>query len=189
LREQGEALRILDIGCGNGWMSAALAADGHEVVAMDAHVDELEQAARVFADRAVTWCLGDPRTVVFNNARFRVIVFAASLQYFPDLAVLFNAITPLLAPDGCVHVLDTVLYKDHHAATRAAARSAAYYGSIGAPDMVAHYHTHVLDDLRGLGHIRMLSTPTDLGAIGRSIGVNDPFHHLVLRPERPTATP
>ena len=189
LQPLGKRLHILDVGCGNGWMSAALALDDHAVIAMDAHLAELEQAARVFADRNVIWCLGDPRTVLFPEIRFDVILFAASLQYFPDLADLFHRLTRILAPDGRIHVVDTVLYNDPEAIAQAAARSAAYYRKLGVPAMAHHYHAHAFIDLLRLGHVDTLSLPRDLGLFGRITGLNDPFHHLAVRPHPRVVSP
>nr|MDQ3007726.1 class I SAM-dependent methyltransferase [Chloroflexota bacterium] len=41
-------LSILELGCGNGWLSNLLSKAGHSVVAMDQNRFELKQAARVF---------------------------------------------------------------------------------------------------------------------------------------------
>jgi len=189
LHALGKPLQILDIGCGNGWMSAALALDGHAVIAMDAHLAELEQAAHVFAAHTVIWCLSDPRTVLFPQARFDVIAFAASLQYFPDLADLFHRVSKILAPGGRIHVVDTVLYDDPEATEQAAARSAAYYRALGVPSMAHLYHAHALIDILRLGHVDTLSMPRDLGLFGRITGLNDPFHHLAVRPHPQVVTP
>lgn len=185
LRDQGNALRILDIGCGNGWMSAALAADGHSVLAMDAHLEELEQAARTFPDRNATWCLGDPRHAALPRSTFDVVLFAASLQYFPSLPDLFNAIVPTLSPTGSVHVLDTVLYADERHKAEALARSTAYYRSIDAPEMIAYYHAHTLSELIGTGTVKELATPVGSGPLARLVQRNNPFHHVVVLPFGP----
>ena len=43
-----ESVRILDLGCGNGTLAAALQARGHEVVAVDASADGVELARQRF---------------------------------------------------------------------------------------------------------------------------------------------
>lgn len=43
-----EAVRILDLGCGNGTLATALQARGHEVVAVDASADGIELARQHF---------------------------------------------------------------------------------------------------------------------------------------------
>ncbi|MEM7040551.1 MAG: class I SAM-dependent methyltransferase, partial [Bacteroidota bacterium] len=46
---QGRPLRILDLGCGNGWFSRHLAnLPGAEVLGVDVGAEELAQAERVF---------------------------------------------------------------------------------------------------------------------------------------------
>lgn len=185
-RAQGNRLRVLDIGCGNGWMSAAIAAEGHSVVALDMHGTELEQAARVFADRGVTWCLGDPRDVALPPSHFNAVVFAASLQYFIDLPTLFQRVLPLLGPGGSVHVLDTVLYPDRTAADAAVERSRSYYEALGASEMAGHYHAHCLDDLRAVGPMRVLHHPAPLGKPRWPWVKHTPFHHVTVTPPAPS---
>lgn len=180
LRAQGNRLRVLDIGCGNGWMSAAIAAEGHSVVALDMHGIELEQAARVFADRDVTWCLGDPREVDLPSSHFDAVVFAASLQYFGDLPALFDRVRPSLVPGGAVHVLDTVLYADRTAAEAALERSRSYYAGLGAADMAGHYHAHCLNDLQAVGRTVVLHHPTSPGRPCWPWSVRTPFHHVTI---------
>jgi 2-polyprenyl-3-methyl-5-hydroxy-6-metoxy-1,4-benzoquinol methylase len=187
LRLHGSGLRVLDIGCGNGWMSAALAAEGHSVVALDMHGIELEQAARVFADRDVTWCLGDPRDTVLPSAHFDVVVFAASLQYFRDLPALFERVFPLLRPKASVHVVDTMLYPDRTAADAALERSRAYYATLGAGEMAGHYHAHCLDDLRTLGPMQVLRRPTKPGGLRWPWRERTPFHHVTITAPGPSA--
>lgn len=185
LGEQGEGLRILDIGCGNGWMSAALSRAGHSVVALDMHRLELEQAARVFTTRAATWCLGDPRTVTLPKDGVDAIVLAASIQYFDDPSTLLQRLMTALRPGGRIHVLDTVLYADDHAAQAAKERSIQYYTALGVPGMAAHYHAHRLQTLANAGPLQVLCAPSGNRPLARLFGRGTPFHHVTLSRPRP----
>ena len=49
---KGRRLNILDLGCGNGWMSHRLHEQGHRVTGLDVNMTELEQAERVFGSSA-----------------------------------------------------------------------------------------------------------------------------------------
>ena len=62
----GSELRVLEIGCGNGWLSARVTEAGHVVTAMDIHSEELDQARRVFTGSGIDWQLGDPMEHVFR---------------------------------------------------------------------------------------------------------------------------
>jgi SAM-dependent methyltransferase len=173
-------LRVLEIGCGNGWLSARLAEAGHSVTGMDIHSEELEQASRVFADKQITWSLADPLATHLPHNSFDRIVFAASVQYFRDLNVLFAHIRGWLVPDGEIHVLDSVFYADASAAKSAAVRSASYFAQLGTPEMAAYYHHHTLSDLLSLGAARILSSPSrwDWSRFPPKRRM-DPFHHTV----------
>ena len=134
---------ILEAGCGNGWFSARLAEAGHAVTGLDTGTIELEQAKRVFSDRPIAWIEGDPWAEGLPHHAFDLILFAASIQYFPDLRALLHRCRELLKEDGEILIIDSHFYGDDQAAERARERSAAYYASIGAPEMAGFYHHHM----------------------------------------------
>lgn len=78
----GGRLDVLDVGCGNGWLSALLARAGHTVVGIDRNLSELRQAARVFPD-GPRFALADPFNTALDVCRFDVVLFAASFHYSP----------------------------------------------------------------------------------------------------------
>ena len=61
LNSKENPLTILDVGCGNGWLSGMMAQAGHQVLALDIHMNELQQAARCFDKEAITWTLRENR--------------------------------------------------------------------------------------------------------------------------------
>jgi SAM-dependent methyltransferase len=133
---------ILEAGCGNGWFSARLAEAGHSVTGLDTGATELEQAKRVFAERPITWILGDPWTDLLPVHTFDLVLFAASIQYFPDLHVLFRRCYELLKEGGEILIIDSHVYPDAEAAEQAHKRSTSYYASVGTPEMAGFYHHH-----------------------------------------------
>ena len=138
---------ILEVGCGNGWLSAHLAAAGHNVTGLDTSATELAQAARVFSDRPITWVHGDPWAEALAILRFHIVLFAASIQYFPHLPTILDRCRELLHEDGEVLIVDSPFYTDPDAAHRARERSRAYYTAVGVPEMAAHYHHHTIPEL------------------------------------------
>ena len=174
----GPKLRVLEIGCGNGWLSARMAAAGHIVTAIDIHVEELDQARRVFRGAGVDWRLGDPLEHVFPADSFDRIVFAASLQYFPDVSLVFTHIKPWLSRSGEIHVLDTVLYSTRQAAVAAHHRSTEYFTKLGTPAMASFYHHHTKEELMKCGSALVLSSPShwDWSRFPPR-RLHDPFHH------------
>ncbi len=135
---------ILEIGCGNGWFSARLAEVRHSVTGLDTGIAELAQAERVFSGLPIRWVAGDPWSSGLGEGAYDVVLFAASLQYFPDLPALFTRCRELLTVHGEVIIADSPLYTDAGSAATASERSRSYYASVGVPDMAAHYHHHSL---------------------------------------------
>lgn len=133
---------LLEVGCGNGWLSARLAAAGHTVTGLDTGALELDQAKRVFSDRSITWIHGDPWAAAVPAHGYDLILFAASIQYFPDLRALLDRCQELLTDDGEVLIIDSHFYADNASAERARMRSVEHYASIGTPQMAAFYHHH-----------------------------------------------
>lgn len=179
LARSGTPLRILEVGCGNGWLTALLQKIGHEVIGMDVFTEELEQAARVFA--SATFIRADLFTSELPKDTFDVIVFAASFQYFAEPAHVFQRCTELLTKGGLVHILDTVLYPSLAATHAALQRSEAYYKQLGSPEMSACYHAHSLDTIKAIAPTRVLSTPNGMDrTLARFGRTASPFTHVVV---------
>jgi len=164
---------ILEIGCGNGWLSHQLAQiPGTKVTGMDINFTELQQAARVFSnDPNLRFIHGDIDSGSLGERQFDCIVFAASIQYFPSLKkVLFKTLSCLKA-GGEIHVLDTPFYKPENV-ERAKRQSIAYYTSFGYPEMADYYFHHSIEDLRPFHHV-LLHNPHSVKS--RLLGVKSPF--------------
>lgn len=179
LDERGKPLNILEVGCGNGWLSALLHRAGHTVVGIDAFTAELQQAARVFD--GPLFARADLFRSPLPEGRFDVVLFAASFQYFPDAAATIDRSRQLLAPQGRIHVLDTVLYADAREARSAMDRSDRYYNELGVPEMAGNYHAHTLPSLERLGGMQVLSTPPKFSRLRTALGLPaSPFAHITF---------
>lgn len=64
--------RILDLGCGEGWYTAAFAAPSREVYALDIAKPALAIAAR--RGRDITWCVGTSKALPFHDASLDVVL-------------------------------------------------------------------------------------------------------------------
>src|SRR5688500_3286432 len=99
LSAQPGPLSILELGCGNGWLSKFLAKAGDTVLAMDQNRHELKQAARVFRRSPhPSFCEADIFSAPINPARFDVIILASVLQYFEDVSGLISVLSNYLRP-------------------------------------------------------------------------------------------
>lgn len=144
-------LRILETGCGNGWLSFQLSKLKHSrVVGQDINFTELQQAARVFNGYArLRFIYGDMFSGILNDRKFDVIVFAASIQYFSSLQEILELSLNRLNPGGEIHIIDTQFYKPPEL-TVAKQKTASYYRSLGFPEMANYYFHHSLKELDGV---------------------------------------
>ena len=90
--------RVLDVGCGQGRLSAALQALGHKVSAIDMDAEAIE-AARGRGVRAQQVSLLD-----FEGGPFDTVCFSYSLHHIHPLSAAMDALAAMLAPGGRVIV-------------------------------------------------------------------------------------
>lgn len=148
---KNQRLQILDIGCGNGWMSHLLSMGGNTVTGMDLNITELEQAERVFGNNQhLQWMYADVMHNEITTSYYDLILLAASCQYFPDIVALTNKLKSLLKKGGSIHLIDSFFYNEDeiHIAKE---RTVAYYAGIGVPEMSNYYFHHSQNTLKKLG--------------------------------------
>jgi len=148
LQQKQKPLKILEAGCGNGWLSFQLSSSiKSEVIGSDINFTELQQAARVFKNIAgLQFLYGDIRSEVFENMKFDIIVFAAAVQYFPSLPEIIHTALHLLNPGGELHIIDSPFYKKNESLA-AKKRTEAYYRQMGFPEMSRQYFHHTFEEL------------------------------------------
>jgi ubiquinone/menaquinone biosynthesis C-methylase UbiE len=148
LASQNRKMAILEIGCGNGWLSHQLSGIREsEVWGSDINQVELEQASRVFSGFGnLKFIEGDIRENLLTGKQFDVIVLAASIQYFPTLHEVMTPALRRLARHGEIHIIDSHFYES--AALEAARkRTREYYSEMGLPQMAERYFHHALEEL------------------------------------------
>jgi ubiquinone/menaquinone biosynthesis C-methylase UbiE len=149
LQKKQQALKILEVGCGNGWLSHRLSAiRGSQVISSDINFTEIQQAARVFQNISnLHFIYADIESEMFGEKQFDVIVFAASIQYFSSLPGIISKAMKLLKPNGEIHIIDSHFYQLPELSA-ARQRSLLYYEAAGFPEMVKWYFHHCLDDIQ-----------------------------------------
>ena len=143
-------LRVVEVGCGNGWLARAIAGIGEsEVVGLDGNELELSQAARIFGSVPnLRFVLGDATVAACPLDRPPALILASFIQYVPDLPAMITRLLGWLEPGGELHILDSPIYSaDDIAGARE--RSRAHYERLGAPEMAALYHHHAWAELDG----------------------------------------
>lgn len=95
------SVRILDVGCGAGWLSLELARRGHHVTGIDIAAKRVEIAIETAAREGVSI---DYRTISLEELdlpnHFDVIVCYGSLHHFPRISEAVSKIRSLLKDHG-----------------------------------------------------------------------------------------
>lgn len=139
---------VLDLGCGNGWLTRTLASiPGVNILGLDINRMELEQASRLFDRPNCSFAYGNIFNDNFPFKYFDIIVLNASLQYFPDLEKLIFRLKELTRKDGEIHILDSPVYKSKEL-KYARERSKIYYRKTGKPDMIDKYFHHTINEFK-----------------------------------------
>jgi len=149
LKKKEAVQNILEIGCGNGWLSAQLATNTKaDTVGLDIDNIELEQARKLFSPiQNLSFINADIiNDEIFRDKKFDCIVFAASIQYFESIKKIIETALKHLAPQGEVHILDTNFYQATEVIS-AQQRTKAYYTSLGFSGLEDYYFHHSVDEL------------------------------------------
>ncbi|MBT1698972.1 class I SAM-dependent methyltransferase [Fulvivirgaceae bacterium PWU4] len=172
--------RILELGCGNGWLSHHLALLANtEVLGMDLNETELLQAASVFNPvNRLSFAYAD----IFTTGalpEFDYIILASSLQYFPDVKKLTGKLFRQLSPGGEIHIIDTPIY-DSAEVISARARSAEYF-NLQQSGMKPFYHHHdwkTFDDFT----LQLLHDPRSItNRLAGLVSVQSPFPWICIK--------
>ena len=95
-------LRILDLGCGGGLLSEALARLGASVLGIDASAGNVA-AARLHAaseEVSIEYRLGEPEAVLRNAERFDVVLALEVVEHVSDVDAFVGTAARSVAPGG-----------------------------------------------------------------------------------------
>lgn len=148
LKSKSKPLNIMELGCGNGWLTHHLAMIKNSyVIGVDVIRPELEQAARVFNNfNNHKFFYADIFADYFKLGDFDIILLASSIQYFMKINYLLERLLCLLKKDGEIHILDSPIYNSGEI-PGAQKRTKKYYENIGFPEMDQYYFHHSRDEL------------------------------------------
>lgn len=147
--QKKKKLDILEVGCGNGWLSAKLATiPSAFVTGIDINCIEIAQAKRVFNEiKNLQFEYGSITENAFQERQFDMIIFAASIQYFQAFREIILQALSLLRLNGEIHILDSHFYSKNEL-NAARLRSKEYFEKMGIPEMSRYYFHHSTDELK-----------------------------------------
>ena len=191
-RARGETVtRILELGCGVGWLSARLSRDlDVDVIAIDLTAAELfraQEGAGSVAPRTrfIAACVD---AMPIKPHQFDVVIAAAIVQYSPRLSAFTKLACTMCTNAGELLISDSPFYASHELAA-ARERTLEHYRRIDSAGMASHYHHHSLDELESL-QPQWIYSPKNFGQrlIRKFIGHGSPFPIVSLRPLRHSAS-
>jgi ubiquinone/menaquinone biosynthesis C-methylase UbiE len=107
--------RLLDVACGGGILTCALAPFVSEVVGIDMTRAMLAEAKALAAKeglRNIVWREGDARALPFAERSFGVVVTRFSFHHFPDPSAVLSEMVRVCAPGGRIVVVDVIASED-----------------------------------------------------------------------------
>ncbi|MGC4939780.1 class I SAM-dependent methyltransferase [Kribbella sp. DT2] len=102
LADQVGATTIIDLGCGTGLLTRALATPGRQVVGVDPSPTMLGFARRQPGADAVTWIDGDATALPGDATADLVISSGNAIMHVEDLRATLNRLTAVLRPGGMI---------------------------------------------------------------------------------------
>jgi ubiquinone/menaquinone biosynthesis C-methylase UbiE len=102
------ARRVLDVGCGDGFLAARLTRRLPEVTALDVDGPVLQRARARFAAAPVRWLQGDVMAADLPGASFDAVLSNAALHQFEDTRAALARLAALVRPGGTLAVVTFV---------------------------------------------------------------------------------
>jgi 2-polyprenyl-6-hydroxyphenyl methylase / 3-demethylubiquinone-9 3-methyltransferase len=99
-RRIGNSARVLDLGCGAGFLANYLAERGHRVTGIDTQAESLTVAQRHDRSGTATYQVADACALPFGDAQFDVVCAMDLIEHIEDPARLIREASRVLAPQG-----------------------------------------------------------------------------------------
>lgn len=182
LKNKSKYLNILELGCGNGWLTHHLAKiQNSYVIGVDINRPELEQAARVFNNfNNHKFFYADIFADYFELGDFDIILLASSIQYFKNLNSLIERLFYLLKKEGEIHIIDSPVYTASEI-PGAQKRTTKYYENIGFRNMSKFYFHHSLEELEKFNPFFLYKPPKSSFYFRILKNIDSPFPWIMLK--------
>jgi SAM-dependent methyltransferase len=107
----------LDVACGGGFSTRALAAAGHRVLATDLTPESVVAArAASTGERRIAWAVGAAERLPVATGTMNVAACRIAPHHFADIAAFVDEVARVLAPGGMVLLVDTTVPEDEELA-------------------------------------------------------------------------
>lgn len=106
LKQHHPAARVLDLGCGDGWIAIKLAKQGHEVWGIDSSETAIERAIEKAKQTGVSdrthFQVGDALKLPYENHQFDALIDRGLFHHIvrSNYSKYFNEVTRVLKPGG-----------------------------------------------------------------------------------------
>jgi len=176
LKKHPEFVKILEIGCGNGWLCYRISNTfQREVFGIDSINVDLEQARRVFKKPNLTFINGDIFDDILPRNEFDLIVISNAIQFYPNLRQLIERSQLFLQNQGEIHIFDSPIYRWQEVET-ARKTTGDYYQSIQCPNMIAYHFHHSWDDFYPFKYKVLFDPKSPTNKIKKLLGSPIPPH-------------
>jgi len=111
----GQGDRVLDVACGPGFLTMAIAMTGATAVGLDITPAFLAMGQRETRERGIERCSrarGLVERMPFPDAAFNVSICRAAFHHFPDPATVLAEMKRITKPGGALYVLDLMSSSD-----------------------------------------------------------------------------
>jgi hypothetical protein len=128
LEGKKQSLKVLQIGSDKGPPAHELSKmAGMKMIVVDINFSELEPVSRLFSHPLdLGFIYDDIRSEIFSDLKFDIVVFLASIQYFPCVRQMVDAVLEQLNPGGEIHVVGTKFYTSRDAIRPGSPGTAGY---------------------------------------------------------------
>lgn len=175
--QRGDPARIVDIGCGSGYLTARIAETGdHEVIGIDKNAESITAAQR--RESRAAFRVGDAFDLDFVSNSVDCVIFGDVLEHLDEPARAVEAATRVLTEDGFMIISVPAfrwLYGPHdehngHVDRFTADRLADLVGEAGC-ELRRHRYTNLLPMAPYLLYQRVLNRPIPTGVRGQHGGL------------------
>jgi ArsR family transcriptional regulator len=106
-------LRIADIGCGNGRLSALLASSGNDVIGVDNAEEQIKLARELYQGReGLSFTVADSESLPFPDESMDVAIFSHSLHHMPSPERSLTEVARTLVVGGRIILVDLAAHNE-----------------------------------------------------------------------------